>query len=386
MPEVHAKFSPSGFERLIRCPASFKMCEGIKDSPTEYSERGTSAHALGEFFLKKRLGMKVKDIDRNKLKYWTPEMEETMVAYADFVWERYMEAKAKCPDAVLLVEQRVDIPGIGKQGDCFGTADVIIYADGMVTIIDFKNGATPVDARENSQLMAYAFGAISGEEILWGCEKVRLIVYQPNIDNINSWETDKDHVIGWVKDILVKRAEEALSENPHGEVGDHCKFCKAKTRCGFMADKAYEVAKKEFCSPDRLIDMDEVSYFLTFGDAIVDWLKKLKEWSLEKMLKGEKISGFKVVEGKSNRTWTDVSKVAEKVKEMGFDPYAAPSLKGLGDMKKEVGAKNFKVLEESFLTKPKGAPTLAPMDDKRNEYQTATGEFAEEITKEANNG
>lgn len=383
MPEVHARFSPSSFGRLIKCPASFKLSEGIKDSSTEYSETGTTAHALGEYFLKKRLGMKVKEPNRKKLKFWSQEMEDTMLEYADFVWDRYTEAKLRCKDAVLLVEQRVDIPGIGEDGDCFGTADVIIYEDGQLTIIDYKNGSTPVKSEENAQLMAYAFGAICGEDILWGCDKVRLFIYQPNIGNISSWETTKDHILEWVKEILVKKADEALSEEPHGEVGDHCKFCKAKTRCGFMADKAYEIARKEFCSPDRLIGMDEVSYFLTYGDAIADWLKKLKEWALDKMLKGEKVPGFKVVEGKSVRSWSDVDKVIEAVQEMGFNPYAAPSIKNLGDMKKEVGLNNFKILEEGFLTKPKGAPTIAPESDKREEYKTATNDFADEITKEA---
>lgn len=387
MPEKHARFSPSGFERLIRCPASFKMSAGVKDASTEYSERGTSAHALGEFFLKRRLGMRVKDIDRNKLKFWTPEMESTMVGYADFVWGVYQQIKADCPDAELLIEQKVDIPGVGEEGDCFGTADVLIYADGILYVIDYKNGATPVEAKENAQLMAYAYGAISDVGILWGCNRIKLIVYQPNIDNINSWDTTRDHVEDWVKNVLVKKAEEALSESPSGEVGPHCKFCKAKTRCGFMAAKAIEAAQKEFCSPDRLIDMDEVKYFLTYGDAIADWLSSLKEWALEKSLQGEKVPGFKVVEGKSNRTWKDAERVTGKVKEMGFDPYKAPALKGLGDMKKEVGAANFKLLEtEEYLVKPKGAPTLVFEDDPRAEYSTAETDFADEITKEAKNG
>lgn len=384
MPEKHARFSPSGFGRLIKCPASFQMCQGIPDRTTEYSERGTSAHALGEFFLKKRLNKRTKELDRSKLKYWTEEMEETMSGYADFVWGIFQQVKAKCPDAILLVEQKVNIPGVGGEGDCFGTADVLIYADGVLYVVDYKNGATPVDAKENAQLMAYAYGAISDNGFLWGCEEIHLIVYQPNIDNVNEWATTRAHVAEWVEGVLVKKAEEALSDSPSGEVGAHCKFCKAKTRCGFMAAKAVEAARKEFCRPDRLIDMDEVKYFLTYGDAISDWLSSLKEWALGKVLEGEEVPGFKAVEGGSKRSWTDTEKVAAKVKEMGFNPYNEPTLKNLGDMKKEVGVANFKLLEtDEYLRKPKGKPTLVPEDDPREAYSTAETDFAEDINKEA---
>jgi hypothetical protein len=49
----------------------------------------------------------------------------------------------------------------------FGTADAIVLSDDgeTLTVVDYKNGYTEVDAERNAQLMLYALGALNGVEL-----------------------------------------------------------------------------------------------------------------------------------------------------------------------------------------------------------------------------
>ena len=385
MPSEHARFSPSSFERLIRCPASLKMQEGIQDSSTEYSRTGTSAHRLCEHKLLERLGRE-DALNVEELEGYDEAMERNAEEYASYVWECYQNALARNGSAVLHVEHRVCIPGVGKDGDCFGTGDAILFTDGMVHVFDYKNGVTPVESEENAQLMAYAYGAVNELGLVWGCEEVNLTIFQPNISNTSTWGTTWEHVDGWFNGVLVPATREAVGKNPHGEPGDHCKFCKAKARCGFIAEMAHEVAVREFCSPDRLIDMDEVGHFLGVAKTLKDWIGSLEAWALDKALKGEKVPGWKVVEGKSNRSWSDEGKAAEAVKALGFEPYRAPELKTLTDIERMVGKKQTKAWEkEGLLVKPQGKPTLALETDERAEFVPAVADFSDELKNQKEN-
>lgn len=118
MPEVHAKLSASGAKKWMNCPGSITLEEQIREKPSEYAAEGTAAHALGE--AKIRLALKeftrakyhkaIKDLPIDE------DMEDYTDAYRDFVIEEFNAVKRETPDAVLLLEQRLDFP-IGCQLD-----------------------------------------------------------------------------------------------------------------------------------------------------------------------------------------------------------------------------------------------------------------------------
>lgn len=94
-------------------------------------------------------------------------------------------------------------------------------------------------------------------------------------------------------------------------------------------------------------------------------------------MSGTEYPGFKVVEGRSIRKYTDENAVASAVTDAGYDPYEKKVL-GITAMTSLLGKKKFEELLAGFITKPPGKPTLVPESDKRPALNTAKDDFSEE--------
>ena len=106
----------------------------------------------------------------------------------------------------------------------------------------------------------------------------------------------------------------------------------------------------------------------------------LKNIALQQALNGKEWKYWKVVEGRSNRKYTDETLVADTVKNAGFDPFEHKVL-GITAMSKLLGKTKFEKLLGELIEKPKGKPTLVPMSDKRpamNKAADAAEDFKEE--------
>lgn len=102
----------------------------------------------------------------------------------------------------------------------------------------------------------------------------------------------------------------------------------------------------------------------------------VKEYALQQAVSGTHYDGFKVVEGRSNRKYTDEDAVAEVVKNAGKDPYEKKLL-GITAMTSVLGKKKFEELLGAYVYKPQGKPTLVPESDKRPVINTAKEDFSE---------
>jgi hypothetical protein len=89
-----------------------------------------------------------------------------------------------------------------------------------------------------------------------------------------------------------------------------------------------------------------------------------------------KYPGFKVVEGRSNRRYTDDDAVASAVTDAGFNPYEKKLL-GITAMTSLIGKKKFNDLLGGLIEKPAGKPTLVPDTDNRPALNTAKEDFKE---------
>ena len=375
MPGTHALLSASSAHRWIECPPSARICAEIIEKEGEgssvFAEEGTDAHALCEYKLRKLLGEDVKDPTED-LNYYNQEMEECANDYASFVMEKVNSIKEHCPDPLVLVEQRVDFSRFVPEG--FGTADCLIIADGTLEIIDYKHGlGVLVSAVMNPQMFCYALGALELFGNLYDIEKVHLTIFQPRKANISEDEISKEDLLKWADKTLSPAAKLAFEGKGEFAAGAHCQFCKIKQECRKRAEFNLEMAKYDFKMPDRLTNQ-EISIILGKVDALVAWANDVKDFALAKALDGEKYEGFKVVEGKSMRKYTDPDKVAEIVKAAGKNPYEEKLL-GLTDMQKLLGKKKFEELLTEYIYKPQGKPTLAPAEDKRPEFTSAEFEF-----------
>lgn len=378
MPEVHAKLSASGAKKWLNCPGSISLESTMSEKESIYAVEGTNAHALGEA----KIRFALKELTRAKfhkaiksLDITDENMEEYTDSYRDFVIERYNAAKSKTPDAKIFLEQRLDFSKWVPEG--FGTADALIISDGVLEIIDLKYGqGVSVSPKNNPQFMLYALGAIEAFEFLYDIDSVVMTVYQPRIDNIDSWAATTEDLKTWAETEVIPMAQKAFNEVQEFNCGKHCDegFCKARPICRVYAENKLQLARLEFKTPPNLSN-DEIGEVLEQAESLASWAKCVKEYALQRAINdGINFPGWKLVEGRSNRTWSvDESYVTARLIGKGCreDDISPRKLLGVTGLEKLLGKKTFNDLLSDFVIKPPGSPTLVPFTDKRPELNSS---------------
>lgn len=374
----HALLSASSSHRWLNCPPSARLCEGYEDKGSEYAQEGTDAHSLCEHKLKLALGMETTDPTEN-LSFYNEEMEQCACDYAGYVMELVEETKKICKDPVVLIEQRLDFSRFVAEG--FGTGDCVIIADGTLYIVDYKHGkGVEVSAEENPQMMLYALGVLELFDGIYDIDTVRMTIFQPRRENVSVCVMAKDDLLQWAYNDLMTKAKLAYDGGGEFACGEWCRFCRAKAACRKRAKYNLELAKYDFAMPDTLEDA-EIAAILEKADELAAWAADVKEFALQQALGGVKYAGFKVVEGRSNRKYTDEDAVVDTVKKAGYDPYE-PKLLGITAMEKLLGKKQFAKLLSGLVEKPQGKPALVPESDKRQEMNIDKAASAAEDFKE----
>lgn len=374
-PSEHAVLSASSANRWLHCPPSVRLSEGYMDKASVFAMEGTSAHELCEYKLRNALGMEAENPTEN-LDFYNTEMEECAEGYATYILELVEKAKETCSDPVVMVEQRVDFSRYVLEG--FGTADCIIIADETLNIVDYKYGkGVEVSAENNPQMKLYALGALELFDCLYDISKVQMTIFQPRLSNVSVFVMDKADLLNWANDELTTKAELAFEGKGELCCGEWCKFCKAKSNCKERARVNMKMAQYEFRKSSLLTD-EEVVDILSKVDELTAWASDVKNFALEQAVRGKQWPGWKVVEGRSNRKYTDESAVAQVVKNAGYNPYDE-KIMGITNMTKMLGKEKFNELLGDFVERPQGKPTLVPEDDNRPRMNTAKEDFKEEI-------
>lgn len=375
MPDTHALLSPSSSERWIACPPSVRMSEKFEEKPSEYAAEGTAAHSLCEYKLRQILGCEQPNI-RENLDYYSEEMESCTDEYRNYILELLHTSRSDKP--LMFVEQKIDFSKFVKGG--FGTSDCIIIDSTTIHVIDFKYGkGVEVDAVNNTQMMIYGIGALEMFDGIFDINRVVMTIFQPRLNNVSTFETSKKDLYHWAFTVLQPAADMAYQGTGVIKCGDHCRFCKAKTVCRARAEYNLKLAQYDFQMPATLEDI-EIESLLSKLDMFIKWAEDVKEYALEQAVHGKKWNGYKLVEGKSNRKYTDETAVADKVTKAGYDPYDKKVL-GITAMTKLLGKKKFEELLIGLVTKPQGKPTLVSDSDARPEMNIAANaaqDFEEE--------
>ena len=370
----HALLSASSSHRWLHCPPSARLCEGYDDKGSNFAAEGTDAHALCEYKLRTALGMEAKDPTED-LSWYDAEMEESANEYASFVMEMVEEAKRTCPDPVVLIEQKLDYSRYVAEG--FGTGDCVIIADGTLHIVDFKYGrGILVEAENNPQMMLYALGALELFDCLYDIDTVSMTIFQPRRGNVSTYTLPKADLYEWADTVLAPAAELAWSGEGEYHCGEWCQFCKAKADCRERANANMELAKYEFKQPPLLTD-EEVEEILGRIDELIAWASDIRDYALQAAIGGKHWTGYKLVEGRSNRKYTDERAVVAAVRAAGYDPYEHKVL-GVTAMTTMLGKKQFNDILGGLVTKPQGKPTLVPDSDKRPAMTNIINEFMED--------
>ncbi len=375
----HAFLSASASHRWLACPPSAKLCAEVPDEESPYARQGTDAHELCQYLVEKELGRDVTNPTQN-LEFYDAEMQESAEGYCSFVMEQIAKSKEHCPDPLVCVEQKLDYSKWVQDG--FGTGDCVIVADDTLHIIDMKYGvgvlvsASGEDGTGNSQLKCYALGALDTFGDLYDIRRIKLSIYQPRRENTDTFEMSVEELLKWADEVLSPRAKLAYEGNGEFSAGEHCRFCRIKATCRKRAAYSLELAKYEFAEAPSLTS-EEIAAILPQIDTLVSWADDIKAYALERALSGTSYPGFKLVEGRSVRKYTDEAAVIDVVAAEGFDPFEKKLL-GITAMQKLLGKTKFDELLSGLIEKPKGKPTLVPESDKRPAVSTATLDFKDE--------
>ena len=366
----HAKLSASSSARWLACPPSALLNAQVADTASDFAREGTCAHELAEYKVNKFLGHNVRDPTED-LDFFDAEMAECTDNYLQYITEE----TAKYHNPAVMVEQRLDFSAYVPDG--FGTGDCIIIADEVLTVIDFKYGKNVfVSAENNSQMMLYALGALDMFGILYDFREIRMVIFQPRMENVSEYTISVEKLLDWAEHTLKPTAALAAEGKGEFQVGEHCRFCKVKATCRKRAEHNLMLAQYDFAMPAELEDT-EIEAILEKADKLVSWANDIKDYAISQALSGKCWTGWKLVEGRSTRKYTDENAVAEAVKSAGLDPYEHKVL-GLTAMQKLLGKTKFNELLGGLIYKPQGKPTLVPDSDIRPEWSCAENDFKEE--------
>lgn len=378
-PRKHALLAASAAARWLNCTAAPHFEAQFPDSVSEYAVEGTLAHALAECKLRKRyldtnprsVASKLSKLRKDER--YNEEMETATDAYLDVVADQIMEYDSQPGVAV---EVRVDLSSYVPES--FGTCDCCIIGGGVLSILDYKHGkGVPVSAEANPQIMLYALGALDRYRLVYGdtIHTVRMTIVQPRLGSTSTYTLTVEQLRAWGNSIR-PAAQEAFAGPGTFRPGDWCRFCRGKAQCRARADRYTALEDFKDIQPATLSDA-EIGELLERGKALTQWYKDLEAYASEALLQGKPIPGWKIVAGRSVRTWSDQDAAFEAAKAAGYDEallYERTPLT-LSAVEKLMGKTAFAETLGSYVIKPPGKPTLAPESDKRPAYTPAAADF-----------
>ena len=376
---AHARLNASSSHRWMMCPPSVRLSEQFADKPSSYAEEGTFLHELCELKLHRYLGDMASDVieaqyaEHRDSEFYTQEAETVTDEYVAFCVETIEAVKSSCPDPLIMVEHRLDYSEYVPEG--YGTGDLVIVADGVIEVIDFKGGrGVRVDAHRNSQLMLYGLGALLEFDPLYDVRNVRVTIVQPRLSNTSTYEIAADELVRWAEKEVRPRALLAYEGKGEFCAGDWCRFCKARYTCRKRSEYHMQLAERDFRQPDLLSD-EEITDILPIADSLNNWVQDLLAYATQQAVEGKSWPGYKLVAGRSNRKYTSEAEVIKAATEAGYTDIYKTTLLGVGDLEKRLGRKKFNEVLGMYVIKPVGAPTLVPDSDPRKPYSSAAEDF-----------
>lgn len=380
---AHARLSPSSASRWLNCPGSVGLCDGIPDTTSSYADTGTAAHMLAErcfgygkdtkFFIGENvcLGEAVVPIDE--------DMASAVQVYVDYV--------RRLPDTfTVLHEQSLPLTPLTGEKDAFGTADTVAFAGDTLLIVDYKNGrGVEVAADENEQMMMYAAAARAEYGLLGEFTKFKVVIVQPNCDNISEYEFNNIEL-----NLFVAAIQQVAADALAGTAGQlapsekACRWCKAKSICPALKAKVETAVSKSFDNLEVQAEVD-LSDSMAFTDLVEDWARAVRAEVERRLTSGTPVAGYKLVQGRMGaRQWSDKQAAENKLKiQMRYadDVIFKKELLSPTQLEKKLAKDHPKHWDElqDLVVRKEGAPSVAPESDERPALGSVLNSFEEVV-------
>lgn len=350
------------------CPGKKVMEAGKPDVNTIYAAEGTAAHQLLTWALNQKadadffLGLEIKVNEKGRV---IPEGSDEVAEWAFKVDDDMAGFVQTCIDYVkdlagangtIIVDTKVNYSTyLGVEFDvAWGTADVIVLRGNEIIVVDFKYGrgvevSAGYDDLENNrshpnpQMALYALGALAEYEPFGDFTHARMAISQPRINSKPSeYDLSVEALVQWAEDeaqdavAKCNLAADAFEIAAYLEPGEkQCKFCRAKATCPALRNEVASAVAltptpatpEEFADMEVLTDSlkpndgeDDAAWLaacLSKADLIEDWVKAVRAEVERRLLAGDQVPGYKLVQGKKgNRQWVDPKAAEELFKTM----------------------------------------------------------------------
>lgn len=356
----HSIHSFSGSHIWIEdhCPASIRMSEGYPNITDPAAEKGTCAHSLGEFT--QALGVNIRDclgLVFNKIAVDHKMLDDVSI------YTGYMAEKTIFYGVKPILEQRVVMSSMGRD-DIFGTSDCNFLAiiQGVLEIVDYKNGYVYVSAYDNPQTAGYGVATLDSFKLWDKVHTVRTTIVQPNANHRDGPIRQAVYNIEQMREWQEKyRRSIALTEDKTQKpnAGEHCHYCKAQANCRARTEYVLEVAYTNV--PFEELSIGELELIFRNIGSVKKFLEKVEQRVLGLAMKGRKFEDFKVVASYGRTSCKDEKALVEYAMGEGHvqDDLYNTKLKSKTDLKRILP---HNVINEYFVS-PKPGKKLVPMHD-----------------------
>lgn len=330
----------------------------MPDNSGQAAEEGTAAHELAERCL--RTGVEPHDFIGKEFNGFRVGLEMAKLV------KMYIDYCRSLPHGFTFVEKRVDYSLWVKDG--WGTADYIAIKEGEAWVCDLKFGRVPVKA-DCDQLKCYALGVFNDFGFDSQIDTVHMTIVQPRLGSIDTHTMRHADLLKWGLEVLVPAAEEALSDNPKFNAGEsQCRYCKAAPTCKALSQHNMDLLQAAIDEPisppnPETLSVQQVAKLLPELGLIKSWCDKVAAYASEIAQEGTEIEGYKLVESRTNRRWSDDQEAIRMMQRLTNEPvYTVKPIsptQAIGMLGAECDDVN------ALIVKPAGKPTLVPESDKR---------------------
>ena len=400
--------SPSKRSRWALCPGSIREEAKYPDERSGAAAiDGTHTHTLLEHCIKAGLGdptsmvgVKMKDED-GEFVIDEARAQRAKVAI-DYVKQRVAEFNGM---AEVIPETRVDPQWFTHRDDLSGTVDIQIIGNGVLEIVDYKDGMGIVEAENNLQLEQYAMGKLAECRLGWNVpeqypwKEVHMTIIQPKLmvkgmEPITKWIVPVKYLLDRLS---VLSAQARATDDPNAPLvpgESQCKFCRAKGSCAALASnvmkevgimfqpvvtQTLDVAQQSADKDPATMDDQQIRQIMEAAPLMRQLLEAVEKEALRRLEAGQSLPGLKLVHGRGSRAWAlSEDEMAETLVKMGIPKTAIYETKLVTPAKAEkltwekrdgtkvsLTERQLKRMEQEYVTKLAGKLTVVPESDSR---------------------
>ena len=355
----HARLSPSKRHRWTKdaCPGSARVEAEYPNKSSPAAERGTLLHEIAAQLIENEI--RTADDYLRTDASWAldeplpPEDVACLQTYLDTVW-----GDLDRDGGYIKIEQRVEHPS-----GCFGTADIIHRAPGLLRVNDLKTGSGVYVPENNLQGQTYAVMAFLQQNDTDDIEEVELVITQPLYASeapVRRHRCDRETFNEWVERLDEDIAAASALDAPL-QAGPWCGWCLHRVNCDAHADLAKQICQEDF--DDMETTARDLTDKLAQADILEGWIKAVRSHAFERANDGETIPGYKLVEKRATRKWKHDAQAAAVLKNHGIEPIIekvispAQAEKALGTGGKQI--------TRSLVTSGSSGLLLVPDTDRR---------------------